>query len=290
MDYARPVKFSVLPNPLSDKQMPPRFNEVRRCRRRTWFALLAGLPWLLADRAHARNPSVTLFAPASLGDVLQALVVRWANDGLDVRLSVAATSTLARQIEHGAAADVFISADETWMDYLATRGRIDVATRRVLATNRLVVVRRGTAHSGDVPEDTKALREALLGAASGGRIATGDPAHVPVGRYAEAALRELGLWNDVQARLVRADNVRSALAFVERGEATAGMVYATDAKVARGLMIAARFPTSSHPPIRYPAAMVRGATGAARLLIERLFEPATQQALREAGFGTAAER
>jgi molybdate transport system substrate-binding protein len=260
----------------------------RSAGRRHWLrnaggvALAGCFPW------HARGqsaPSVTVFAAASLGDVLQALARRWADRAPALRLSFAASSTLARQIEQGAPADIFISADEAWMDYLARRGRIDAASRRVLATNRLVVVRAGPPRAGEPPEDVAALRGALLAGEPDARIATGDPAHVPVGLYAEAALRRLGLWSAVDPRLVRADNVRSALAFVERGEAAAGIVYATDARVARGLHIAARFPAASHAPIRYPAALVAGAAPAAREVLARLFAPEAQTALREAGFG-----
>ena len=239
-----------------------------------------------AARAHGQAaPGVTVFAAASLGDVLQALARRWADRPPALRLSFAASSTLARQIEQGAPADIFISADEAWMDYLAKRGKVDAASRRVLATNRLVVVRAGEPRGGAPSEDMEALRAALLAGEPDPRIATGDPAHVPVGIYAEAALRRLGLWAAVDARLVRADNVRSALAFVERGEAAAGIVYATDARVARGLHIAARFPAGSHAPIRYPAALVAGAAPAAREVLARLFTPQAQAVLREAGFG-----
>ena len=243
------------------------------------LALAARLP------ARAVATPVTLFAAASLADVLQALAARWAGSGPALRLSFAASSTLARQIEQGAPADVFVSADEAWMDYLARHGRIEPASRRVLAMNRLVVVRSGAAPAGEPPEDTPALRTALLAGEPGARIATGDPAHVPVGLYARAALTRLGLWAEVDPRLVRADNVRSALAFVERGEAASGIVYATDARVSRSLHVAARFPAASHPPIRYPAALVKDAAPAAREVLARLFAPEAQAALREAGFG-----
>jgi molybdate transport system substrate-binding protein len=254
----------------------------RLLRRASAAALAFGVPWRAQGQSTA---AVTLFAAASLGDVLQSLARGWAGRAPALRLSFAASSTLARQIEQGAPADLFISADEAWMDYLAQRGKIDVASRRVLATNRLVVVRQGPSLAGEPPEDAAALRAALLAGDAAGRIATGDPAHVPVGMYAEAALRRLGLWDAVEPRLVRCDNVRSALAFVERGEAAAGIVYATDARVARGLHIAARFPASSHAPIRYPAALVAGAAPAARGVLARLFTPESQAALRAAGFG-----
>jgi molybdate transport system substrate-binding protein len=229
---------------------------------------------------------VTVFAAASLADVMQALAARWKDSGVPLRFSFAASSTLARQIEQGAPADLFISADEAWMDHLATHGSIDVGSRRVFATNRLVVVRADATTSDSEPsESIGALRAALLDGDPAGRIATGDPAHVPVGRYAQTALQRLGLWDAVNARLVRADNVRSALAFVERGEALAGIVYATDARVAKRLRIAARFPQASHALIAYPAALLRDASPAARDIWMRLFTEDARAVLREAGFG-----
>lgn len=236
----------------------------------------------LALSASAAAPSraaeaVTVFAAASLANVLPAIV---GAAGLPpVRFSFAASSTLARQIEQGAPAHLFVSADEAWMDHLQQRGLVQAATRRVVAGNRLVVVRPGLGAA--LPdESTAALRAAL----AGGRIATGDPAHVPVGRYAEAALRSLGLWTEVGPRLVRADNVRSALAFVERGEAAAGIVYASDATVTDKVHVAARFPQSSHAPIRYPAALLTGAGTAAAQVLEALGTPTARVLWRRAGF------
>lgn len=243
--------------------------------------LIAVAPaWWLA-RLHAAEP-VMLFAAASLGEVLPAMLA--AVPGLPAcRFSFAASSTLARQVEHGAPADVFISADEAWMDHLHRAGKLQPASRRVLAGNRLVVV-RATAGGADAQASTAQDTDSLKRALAGARVATGDPAHVPVGRYAEAALRHLGLWVDVAPRLVRADNVRSALAFVERGEAPAGIVYATDAAVAPRVRVAARFPRGSHPPVQYPAALLAGARPEARAVFEALFSAPAQAVLRRAGF------
>jgi len=263
---------------------PSRLKPHMRLTRRQ-FALQA-----LAANAVSRSASaadeVVVFAAASLTDVLQSIVARLA-DPHAIRFSFAASSTLARQIEHGAPAHLFISADEAWMNFLVERRRVDPDSRRVLAANRLVVVRKGPAGPGPVPESIEALREALRPAAGGhapSRVATGDPAHVPVGRYAQAALTGLGLWADVQDRLVRADNVRSALSFVERGEAAAGIVYASDVLVARGVQVAARFPPGSHPPIVYPGAVVTGAPPAARSFLELLASRQVQPLWRAAGF------
>ena len=241
-----------------------------------------GLPPLVDAAA---SGTVTIFAAASLADVMMAIGTRPGRAGPPIRFSFAASSTLARQIEQGATADIFISADEAWMDHLARRGRIVADTRRDLARNRLVVVQPGTPGDGEPPESVAALRDALVRGGPPERVATGDPAHVPAGRYAEAALRRLGLWTEIEPRLVRADNVRSALAFVERGEVAAGIVYATDALLSRKVRVAARFPETSHPPIRYPAALVVGAVPEARAVLAEFFTPAARGLLRTAGFG-----
>ena len=253
--------------------------------RRTFAAW--GLAACAAPRAAGASTDLVVFAAASLSDVLRALAAELAG-WRQVRFSFAASSTLARQIEQGAPAHVFISADEAWMDHLAARGQVDAVSRRLLAGNRLVVVRSVADPTvAATTETAAALREALragAGPRAPDRVATGDPAHVPVGRYAQLALTHLGLWDDVALRLVRADNVRSALAFVERGEAAAGIVYATDARVTTQVRVMARFPRSSHPPIRYPAAVVRGAPPAALAFIDALSSPQAQPLWRAAGF------
>ncbi len=267
-------------------------SQSQRRRRLVAAGVLLGLA---AGRVAARAAAepVTVFAAASLADALRAAEPAL---GAPVRFSFAASSTLARQIEQGAPAHVFVSADERWMDHLERAGRIDAASRRVLATNRLVVVvprDAARAHAyphpqphaaGEPTESPDAIRAVLLPADPGARVASGDPAHVPAGRYAEQALRSLGLWERVAPRLVRADNVRSALAFVERGEAAAGIVYATDAAASSKVRVAARFAASSHAPVTYPAALVAGAPPAARALFERLFAPPARAVLQAAGF------
>lgn len=245
---------------------------------------VALMPW---QAARAQDEPVIVFAAASLSDVLQGI----ARDGgfAQVKFSFAASSTLARQIEQGAPAQVFISADEPWMDAVAKAGRIEPGQRRDLAGNRLALVGPGRAEPSAPPE-TSAAVDGLVKQALGqpeARIATGDPAHVPVGKYAQAALTSLGLWDAVGPRLARADNVRSALALVERGEAPLGITYRTDALVSKNVQVLALFPLASHPPIRYPAALLTGATPAARRFFEHLFTPAAQAALRQAGFGPA---
>lgn len=259
--------------------------------RRAWLGAvaLAGLATLLSTpMARAQDGPVVVFAAASLSDVLQAV----ARDGgfAQVKFSFASSSTLARQIEQGAGAQIFISADEPWMDAVAKAGRIEPGQRRDLAGNRLALVGPGKAEP-TTPTETAEAVDALLKkvlATPDARIATGDPAHVPVGKYAQASLTSLKLWSAVEPRLARADNVRSALALVERGEAPLGITYRTDALASKNVQVLALFPLASHPPIRYPAALLTGATPAAKRFFDHLFTPAAQAALRQAGFGPAA--
>ena len=202
-------------------------------------ALLALIAATSAPAADGNKPELLVFAAASLTNVLGELSQAFEKQaGVRVKLSFAASSVLARQIEAGGKADVFISADQEWMDYLQARDLIDKATRRNLVGNRLVLI---------APADSKIeLKIApgfkLAGALGGGRLATGDPDTVPVGRYARSALISLGVWDEIQDRLVRADNVRSAMMFVARGESPLGIVYTTDALVDSKVRIVDTFP------------------------------------------------
>jgi len=231
--------------------------------------------------AAARQDSVTVFAAASLTNVLQELGSEYTREtGNTVGFSFAATSMLARQIESGAHADVFFSADQEWMDYLDQRGLVQKASRRNLLGNRLALV---------APADSALQLKVepnfrLLAALKGGRLATGDPDSVPVGRYARAALTSLGVWNELADRLVRADNVRAALAFVARGEAPLGIVYLTDAKLEPMVRIVDLFPASSHLPISYPIALTNGASAQAVAFIEFLRGPLGAGAFEKYGF------
>jgi molybdate transport system substrate-binding protein len=225
------------------------------------FLLLGALalPLATAARAQLANAAapLTVFAAASLTDALRDLARQWQAQGQPApRLSLAASSALARQIEQGAAADLFLSADEPWMDYLQQRQLIVETSRISPIGNRLVLIA-----PADRAQPVTVARGVDLAAALGpkGRLATGDPAHVPAGRYAKAALEWLGQWNALSPRLARADNVRSALLLVERGEAPLGIVYATDAAASRGVAVVGRFPAESHPPITYPFALTRRA-------------------------------
>jgi molybdate transport system substrate-binding protein len=224
------------------------------------FALLSGS----AQATDPGQPGLLVFAASSLTDALQEIGAAYARDtGQPAKFSFAASAVVARQIESGARADVFVSADVEWMDYLAKRGLIDASTRRDVAGNRLVLV----APADSTVRLTIAPGFALAAALGNGRLATGDPDYVPAGRYARSALMALGAWDSVASRLARTDNVRSALAFVARGEAPLGIVYRTDALIESRVRIVDLFPESSHPPIAYPAAAIRNAApGAARFV------------------------
>src|SRR5262249_1798163 len=220
----------------------------------------------------ARAQELTVFAAASLTDAMNDISAQWATKGHPpLRMSFGSSSTLARQIEQGAPANVFASADLRWMDYLADKNLIVADTRKDLLGNDLVLV-----VPADKPQHvTIGPNFDLLGMLGpNGRIATGDPAHVPVGIYAEQALRKLGIWDAVSPRLARADDVRSALLLVERGEAPAGIVYATDAAASKAVMIAGVFPANSHDPVSYPFAVTKsGDTPDARALMTFLAGP-----------------
>lgn len=241
---------------------------------------------LVAPAARAQEGAV-VFAAASLTDALRAIGADWAARGNPApRFSFAASSLLARQIEQGAPADLFLSADEAWADHLQERGLIAAGTRTSPIGNTLVLVARAGTGAAVTLERGTDLR-ALLGPS--GRLATGDPAHVPVGRYAQAALTWMGQWDAVAPRLVRADNVRAALLLVERGEAPLGIVYATDAAIAPGVRVVGTFAASSHPPISYPFMQLRRAEGDARsrALLDFLSGPHAMTVWRRFGFVVA---
>lgn len=250
--------------------------------RRAALALLASASVLVAPAAARAADPVVVFAAASLANAFEDLGKAWVAKGHPApKFSFAASSTLAKQIEQGAPAAIFASADEAWMDWLVARKLVDAAARRDLAGNALVLV-----VPADRPE-TVALAPGTDFAKlfAGQRIATGDPAHVPIGRYAEQALKNLGGWEAIAPRLVRAESVRAALAFVERGEVGAGIVYSTDAAISPRVKVAGTFPASSHPAIVYPIAPVAGrASDEARALYAFLTGPEAREVLRRYGF------
>jgi molybdate transport system substrate-binding protein len=222
-----------------------------------------------------------VFAAASLQTVLDDLIPDIERDqGQRIRTSYAASSILARQIENGAPADVFISADLEWMDYLADRQLVQPRSRVILASNRLVLI----APAGAPVRLRVAPRFPLAAAIGPNRLAMADPAAVPAGRYARAALTSLGVWSSVADRLARSENVRAALVLVSRGEAPLGIVYRTDALADRGVTIVDTFPAGSHPPIVYPAALTKTAAPGAAHVLARLGDAGAKAAFARHGF------
>ncbi|HET7083164.1 MAG TPA: molybdate ABC transporter substrate-binding protein [Rhizomicrobium sp.] len=252
-------------------------------RRAALFAAVACLLPLAAaaQPAAPTGPSVTVFAAASLTDSLKAVADAYkARTGVTVALSFGASSTLARQIEQGAQADIFLSADSDWMDYLQSKSRIADGSRKDLLGNQLVLVAGPNAK----PAPKIAPHFDLAGALGDSRLALADPASVPAGKYAKAALTALGVWDSVASKLAPAENVRVALEYVARGEAPYGIVYATDAKVAPGVKVAGVFPETSHAPIVYPAALTKTASPGAKAFLDFLAGKEARAIFEQTGF------
>lgn len=230
--------------------------------------------------AAARAP-VTVLAAASLKDVMDAQAAAFRQStGAEVRLSYAASSALARQIEAGAPADIFMSADTDWMNEVEQRGLLKAGSRRDLLTNRLALI----APARSTVRLSVGRNMPLAKALGGGRLAMAAP-EVPAGRYGRAALTSLGVWSSVGSRVASADNVRAALAYVSRGETPLGVVYDTDAKADPGVRIVGLFPPGSHPPIVYPAAVLaRSEEPVAQRFLDYLGTPAAEAVFRKYGF------
>jgi molybdate transport system substrate-binding protein len=248
---------------------------------RRLFLALALLVLGTAQAADSGKPELLAFAASSLTNVLEDIGSAYTKEtGQAIKFSFGSSATIARQIEGGARADIFFSADIEWMDYLEARNLIDSKSRRNVVSNRLALIA-----PADSKLELKIVPGFALGAALGsGRLATGDPDYVPVGRYAKSALTTLGVWNEVAYRVVRADNVRSALMFVARGEAPLGIVYETDARTDKRVRIVDLFPVSSHLPITYPAAATAGAKPGAQSFVEFLRGPAAREIFVHHGF------
>lgn len=245
--------------------------------RRFAALLLAGLTLF----AHPAFSQVTVFAAASLTDSLKSVADAYkARTGATVTLSFGASSTLARQIDQGAQADIFFSADTDWMDFLQKGGHIADGTRKDLLGNQLVLIAASDAR----PVPKIAPHFDLAGAMADGRLALADPASVPAGKYAKAALTALGVWDSVAPKVVQAENVRVALEYVSRGEAPYGIVYATDAKVAPSVRVAGIFPPDSHPAIIYPVALTKDASPAAKDFLVFLGSTQARAIFEKAGF------
>lgn len=227
----------------------------------------AGMPLVLAAVLVAALPrvaaaeTVTVFAAASTTNALNDIAALFAESGDDTaRVVVASSSTLAKQIAAGAPADLFVSANPKWMDFLAERKLLADGSRADLLANSLVLIVPVDSAIKDVDLATGCPLSLMM---EGARLALGDPDHVPAGIYAKAALQSLNVWITMERKVVRMKDVRAALTLVERGEATAGIVYATDAAISRKVRVAGRFPADSHPPIVYPAALINGQGGPA---------------------------
>ncbi|QND53956.1 molybdate ABC transporter substrate-binding protein [Phyllobacterium sp. 628] len=222
---------------------------------------------------------ITVFAAASMKEVIEAAAVKFeAKTGTKVTSSFAASSVLAKQIEQGAPANIFISADLDWMDYLEQRDLIDKPSRKIVAANALVILTKKD--KGDAA--------AILGA---GRFAMGDPSNVPAGKYGKAALESLKVWEGVSKNAVFTENVRAALEFVSRGEANAAIVYASDHTAAPDLVEAYRFAGSTHKPILYPAASVgKEASAEGKAFLEFLSSPEGQEIITSKGFVGASDK
>lgn len=250
---------------------------------RPFSALLLIVASLAPPVARAQDDAgLTVFAAASLKESLDAAASAYQKQaGVPVRVSYAASSALARQIEQGAPADVFFSADLEWMDYLQQRGKLDATTRRNLLGNQLVLV---------APKASKVRVElkrpaTFLAALGDGRLAVGQTQTVPAGKYAKASLESLSLWNGVKARLAESESVRAALMLVARGEAPLGIVYASDAKAEPAVRVVATFPEESHPPIIYPVAALRSPRSAqATQFVQWLASPAADAIFTRRGF------
>ena len=244
---------------------------------------MAALLSLGAAGARAADASrdVLVFAAASLANVLGDLDKAFtARTGIRVTSSLAASSTLAKQIEAGAPAGVYFSADLQWMDYLQQRGLLRAGSRHDVVGNSLVLIApAGSSLRVSIGPGFDLAR--LLG---GGRLAVADPDSVPAGIYAHAALEKLGVWNSVAPKLARAENVRSALEYVARGAAPLGIVYRTDALVEKNVRVVGVFPADSHPPIVYPVALTRGASPAAARYLAFITSAEARPTYRKWGF------
>jgi molybdate transport system substrate-binding protein len=241
---------------------------------------------ILSGSAHspalAQDKSLTVFAAASMKNALHDIDAAYtAKTGVKVVASYAASSALARQIEQGAPADVFVSADTDWMDYAITRKTVNEPTRVNLLGNSIVLI---------APKDSRIDNVAigpgfdLAKLAADGKIVTGDVKAVPVGKYAKAALQKLGAWDAAEPKFAMAESVRAALTLVARGEAVLGIVYSTDAKIEPGVKIVGTFPADSHPAIIYPVAATTTAKAEAANYLAFLRSAAAKVTFEKYGF------
>jgi molybdate transport system substrate-binding protein len=253
--------------------------------RRSWLALLvaAGLTWTASvQSAAAQGKDVVVFAAASLKNALDDIAGQWQREtGKKAVISYAASNTLIKQIEQGAPADIFISADLDWMDYGQQNNLIRPDSRFNLLGNRLVLI---------APKDASVSANIQPGfdlatLLKGSRLAMGNVDAVPAGKYGKAALEKLGVWDSVKDKIAQAESVRAALLFVSRGEAPLGIVYQTDAAADPGVKIVGTFPENTHPPIIYPVALTKESTNPnAQAFLDYLRLPAARAAFERQGF------
>ncbi|HGW5367217.1 TPA: molybdate ABC transporter substrate-binding protein [Enterobacter hormaechei] len=254
---------------------------------RSWVRLFAGATLTLSLTGHALadEGKITVFAAASLTNAMQDIAAVYKKEkNVEVVSSFASSSTLARQIEAGAPADLFISADQKWMDYAVEKKAVDTATRETLLGNSLVVVAPANSKQDDIAINKQTDWTRLL---NGGRLAVGDPEHVPAGIYAKEALQKLGAWETLSPKLAPAEDVRGALALVERNEAPLGIVYGSDAVASKGVKVVGSFPEDSHKKVEYPVAIVDGHKNATvTAFVDYLKGPEASAIFKRYGFTT----
>jgi molybdate transport system substrate-binding protein len=250
------------------------------------FALAASIS---PSPAGAQSAPVVVFAAASLKNALDEVAAGWtAKSGVEVKTSYAASPALAKQIEEGAPADLFISADLDWMDYVEKKNLVKAGTGGNLLGNSIVLVASKDWTKGDIKIEPNFPLAGLLG---DGRLAIANVAAVPAGKYGKAALEKLGVWNSVANKVAETENVRAALALVARGEAPLGIVYRTDAAAEPSVKIVSTFPDDSHPPIVYSAAALANSKNAkAEDFLRFLASPEARAAFEKNGFIVLARR
>jgi len=252
-------------------------------KRREWLGLALASAVVPLSAARAQAGGLVIFAAASLKNALDEIATDWSKSTSKPmpRISYAASSALAKQIEQGAPADMFISADTDWMDYAAKKDLIQADTRFNLLGNKIVLI---------APKDSKVTVDVKQGfdlakVLASGKLAMGNVDSVPAGKYGKAALEKLGAWNGVKNQVAQSDNVRAALLLVSRGEAPLGIVYATDANAEPNVKIVGIFPEDSHPPIIYPAALTKDTKAAdARPFLDHLKSARARPAFEKQGF------
>ncbi|WP_305458165.1 molybdate ABC transporter substrate-binding protein [Photobacterium leiognathi] len=239
---------------------------------------------LFSISASAADNNITVFAASSLTNALNDIAAKYQQEtGVNTTLSFASSSALARQVALGAPANIYLSANEKWMDYVEQQGAVIDNSRVDVLKNSLVMVA-----PTDYPQNNISLSASwdLSKALEGTRLAVGNPDNVPAGRYAKQSLEFMHLWKQAEPLLARANNVRSALVLVERGEAKLGIVYKTDAEISKKVKIVATFPEDSHKPITYPMALVKGNdTPAVKAFYQYLQHDEAKAIFKQYGFG-----